>query len=89
MAHRVRSGIPVSGTVAVHKNQALNWADDGFPSFHGAYDYDCLLTQGKQESSRFPSRLGNQEPTQQRDRPARHIPRPRETSNIAADSGRR
>ena len=63
--HSAPSGIPASGTAAVHKTQALSWADDGFPSFHGPYDYDVLITQESQKPSRFLVRLGIRGPTRQ------------------------
>jgi hypothetical protein len=43
--HRHLSVVPVGYTAAVHKEGAVNWENNGFPSFHGPYDYDFLKTE--------------------------------------------
>ena len=75
MAHSPRSGIPASGTAAVHLNQALNWANDSIPSFHGPYDYDVLLTQeNKNQVGSRPGRGNRNRHDKEPARPAHTLP---------------
>jgi hypothetical protein len=43
--HSTRSVFPPSSTAAVRNYEAMSWENDDFPSFHGPYDYDVLLTR--------------------------------------------
>jgi hypothetical protein len=65
----------------VHKEGAANWENNGFPSFHGPYDYDVLKNERKQKQ------VGPRPAWGKGSRGTRNtgIPRIRETANITAE----
>src|SRR5215831_15140286 len=95
--HSAPARVHPPGTAAAPQIPATACEDDSFPRIHSHYDYDVLLTQEKPSSEApgspreiQPNVRGNagkalSEPGTN----ASRIPRPGETRNITADTGRR